>query len=171
MRSVDHFTVPRDPYIDERTVAKIGADMTRPTHYRALERMYLAAPINGFYLPTIEVSEGMATVEIDVSGKYFHAMGAAHGSVIFKMLDDASFFASNSLELEVFVLTTAFTTYLTRPISVGTLRSVGRVVNRTRSQFVAEAVAYDGKGKEVGRGSGIFVKSKHRLDGAPGYGA
>jgi uncharacterized protein (TIGR00369 family) len=133
--------------------------------------MYVAAPINEFYQPTIEVSEGTATVEIEVSEKYFHAMGAAHGSVIFKMLDDAAFFASNSLEPEVFVLTTSFTTYLTRPISAGTLRSVGRVVNRTRSQFVAEAVAYDGEGNEVGRGSGIFVKSKHHLGDAPGYGA
>ena len=56
------------------------------------------------------------------------------------MLDDAAFFAANSLERDVFVLTTSFTTYLTRPVSSGTLRSVGRVVNRNKSQFIAEAV-------------------------------
>ncbi len=30
-------------------------------HYRRLESMYLAAPINQFYEPKIEISEGEAT--------------------------------------------------------------------------------------------------------------
>jgi acyl-coenzyme A thioesterase PaaI-like protein len=92
-----------------------------------------------------------------------------HGSVYFKMLDDAAFFAANSLEREVFVLTTSFTTYLTRPVVGGVLRSAGRVVDRTRSQFLAEAAVSDGDGNEVGRGSGVFVRGKLRLAQVPGY--
>ena len=87
------------------------------------------------------------------------------------MLDDAAFFASNSLEREVFVLTTSFTTYLSKPVSSGALRSVGRVVNRNKSQLIAEAVVYDSKGGEIGRGSGIFVRSNLPLSGAKGYAA
>ncbi len=142
----------------------------RDPHFVALERMYLAAPINELYRPTIHVSEGEATVEIEVSEKLFHAADAVHGSVYFKMLDDAAFFAANSLEREVFVLTTTFTTYLTRPVSSGRLRSVGRVVHRTRSQFIAEAVVSDSDGHEIGRGSGVFVRGKVRLREARGYG-
>jgi uncharacterized protein (TIGR00369 family) len=143
--------------------------MNKDPHYTALENMYLAAPINDFYCPKIDVADSEATIEIEVSEKLFHTAGAVHGSVYFKMLDDAAFFAANSLERDVFVLTTSFTIYLTKQISSGTLRSVGRVVNHSKSQFIAEAIAYDAEGNEVGRGSGIFVRGKFPLKKTPGY--
>ena len=85
------------------------------------------------------------------------------------MLDDAAFFAANSLEGDVFVLTTSFTTHLTRPVSSGTLRSVGRVVSRNKSQFIAEAVLHDSEGNQIGRGSGVFMRSKLPPSGTRGY--
>lgn len=145
--------------------------MEKDRHFAALERMYLAGPINALFRPTIEVEDGAATVEIEVSEQLFHSAGAVHGSVYFKMLDDAAFFAANSLEREFFVLTSSFTTYLTRPVSSGRIRSVGRVVSRGRSQILAEAVAYDGRDREIGRGSGVFVKSRRPLKEVPGYGS
>ena len=143
--------------------------MTDERHHRRLERMYLAAPINAFYEPRLRVSEAEAVVEIDLAEKYFHAADAVHGSVYFKLLDDAAFFAANSLEREWFLLTTTFTTYLTRPVSSGTLRAVGKVVHRGKSQVLAEAVVSDGQGTEVGRGSGLFVRSKLAFANALGY--
>ena len=143
--------------------------MSTQDHYRALESMYQAAPINQIYRPVMEVGEGVATIEIALSEQFHHSAGAVHGSVYFKMLDDAAFFAANSLEFEVFVLTTAFTTYLTRPVASGTLRACGRVVHSNRSQFIAESIVYDSEGKEIGRGNGIFVRSKNRLVEAKGY--
>ena len=140
-------------------------------HFRALEAMYQAAPINEFYKPTMQVEEGEATIEIDVKREFYHAAHAVHGSSYFKMLDDAAFFAANSLEPEVFVLTTSFTTYITRPISEGKMIAKGKVVNRNKSQFIAEAVVYDQEGNEIGRGNGIFVRSKMRLIDAMGYAA
>ena len=144
--------------------------MTKDPHFVALQNLYLAAPITEIYRPTIEVSDSEATIEIEVSQRLFHSLGAVHGSVYFKMLDDAAFFAANSLERDVFVLTTSFTTYLTRPVSEGRIRSVGRLVNRNNSQFIAEAVLSDSQGNELGRGSGVFVRSKLLLSEAEGYG-
>jgi uncharacterized protein (TIGR00369 family) len=114
--------------------------------------------------------EAEAKIGIEVSEKLFHAAGAVHGSVYIKPLDDAAFFAANALERDVFVLTTSFTTYLTRPVSSGKLRSHGRVVSQTRSQFIAEAVVRDSNGNEVGRGNGIFVRGKTRFREVSGYG-
>ena len=131
--------------------------------------MYLAAPINRIYEPRIEIREGSARVEIELSEKFHHSAGAVHGSVYFKMLDDSAFFAANSLEAEVFVLTTSFTTYLTRPVSTGRLRSEGRVVNQNRTQIIAESIVFDDEGNEIGRGNGIFVRGKSPLRGARGY--
>ena len=144
--------------------------MRQEEHFRRLENMYAAAPINAFFKPSMSVSEGSAVIEIDVSEKLFHAAGAVHGSVYFKMLDDAAFFASNSYETEVFVLTSAFTTYLTRPINSGAITANGRVVNKSKSHFIAESVIQDSEGNEIGRGSGIFVRGKTRLVDALGYG-
>jgi uncharacterized protein (TIGR00369 family) len=143
----------------------------RDRHFVALERMYVSAPVNAFYRPRIGVSEAAAWIEIDADARFHHAAGAVHGSVYFKMLDDAAFFAANSLEREVFVLTTSFTTYLTRPVSAGMIRSVGRVVSRTRSQFIAEATVEDAEGREIGRGSGVFVRGRTRLENLAGYAA
>ncbi len=143
--------------------------MSDINHFRSLENMYAAAPINQIYNPTMTVSEGTAEIEIELSEKYHHSGGGVHGSVYFKMLDDAAFFASNSYEKDVFVLTTSFTTYLTRPVSQGKLKAVGKVVNKNKSQFIAEAVVYDSKGNEIGRGNGVFVRSKIPLIQAAGY--
>ena len=138
-------------------------------HYRKLERMYLSAPLNDFYRPTIRVDRGRSEITVPVKEELFHAAGAVHGSVYFKMLDDAAWFAVNSLLTDEFVFTATFTVYLTRPVSSGLLRSVGQVVNEGRSRWIAEAVVYDSEGREVGRGSGSFVKSGRTLGPDLGY--
>ena len=138
-------------------------------HYLCLANMYRAAPLNQFYPPRIAISEGECSIEIDIKPEYFHSAGATHGSVYFKMLDDAAFFAANSLEEEVFVLTTSFTTYITRPIASGKMIARGKVVNKNSSQWITEAVVYDEEGRELGRGNGIFVRSKIQLNNTRGY--
>lgn len=143
--------------------------MNDQEHFQRLESMYAAAPVNDFYQPVMKVTNGEATIEIELEEKFNHAGGAVHGSVYFKMLDDAAFFAANSLEKEVFVLTTSFTTYLTRPISKGKMKAKGKVVNKNRTQFIAEAIVFDANDKEIGRGNGIFVRSKQKLLETSGY--
>jgi acyl-coenzyme A thioesterase PaaI-like protein len=137
---------------------------TIDSHYRALEKMYLSAPINEYFKPAVTINQGCAEIITEIEPKFFHTAGAAHGAVYFKTLDDASFFAANSYVEDVFVLTTSFTTYITRPISEGIMRTVGKVVNQNRSQLIAEAVAYDANDREIARGNGIFVRSKICLD-------
>ncbi len=143
--------------------------MTPEQHFQALAAMYQSAPINEIYPPRLTISEGQCTIEIDIQPRYCHAAGAVHGSVYFKLLDDAAFFAANSVESEVFVLTTSFTTYITRPVSQGIMRAEGRLLNQNRSQLIAEAVLYNRENREIARGNGIFVRSKNRLVDVPGY--
>ena len=137
-------------------------------HYRKLERMYLSAPVNQSYSPTIEISEGRAVVEIEVGEQFFHAANAVHGAVYFKVLDDSAFFAANSLVTDTFVLTVSFNVYFTQPVSEGTLRGEGRVVSRSKNLLIAESVLFNGD-KEVARGSGTFVPSKIELSEDLGY--
>ena len=138
-------------------------------HYSALENMYQIAPINKFFPPKMTVSKGAAVIEIEIKPDYHHTAGAVHGSVYFKLLDDSAFFAANSLEKEVFVLTTSFTTYITRPVVEGTMKAIGKVVNSNKSQWIVESVLYNDQGIEIARGNGIFVRSKILLAKTPGY--
>lgn len=140
-----------------------------PEHHRKLEHMYQMAPINAFYSPRISVSHGEAEITIPVKPDFFHAADAVHGSVYFKLLDDAAFFAVNSLIEDYFALTASFTTYLLRPISEGTMRATGKVVYAGARSFIAESVVMDGEGEEIARGSGNFVVSKIRLTADMGY--
>ena len=98
-----------------------------------------------------------------------HAADAVHGSVYFKLLDDACFFAANSLVDDVFVLTASFNIYLTRPVTGGTMTSAARVVHRSRRMFLAEGEARDGDGRLIARGSGNFMRSSIALDEGVGY--
>ena len=83
------------------------------------------------------------TDEIDVERKMYHAAHAVHGSVYFKALDDAAFFAANSLVEKEFVLTTAFTVYLFQPVTAGSIKAIGRVTHQTGRLFFAESTLED----------------------------
>ncbi len=91
--------------------------------------MYLRAKVNSTLYPTssISISEGRAEVSVEIGDDYFHALNAVHGSVYFKLLDDAAFFAVNSIVTEFFVLTTSFNLNLIRPVSSGKLTASGQV--------------------------------------------
>jgi uncharacterized protein (TIGR00369 family) len=138
-------------------------------HYRRLERLYATAPINRYFEPALRISEGRAELTIPVKPDFFHAAGAVHGSVYFKALDDAAFFAANSLVFDVFVLTASFNVYLTRPVSEGELRASGSVVHRSTNLIVAESFLLDSKGLPIARGSGTFMRSRISLTPQIGY--
>jgi acyl-CoA hydrolase len=67
------------------------------------------------------------------STRYFHAAGAAHGTSYFKMLDDAAFYAANSLVTDRFLLTTAFNLLFTKPLGEGPVIAEGRWVSGQRA--------------------------------------
>lgn len=139
-------------------------------HFRKLERMYHDhAPINDFFDPELSISEGEATIELPVSEDLFHPGGAVHGTAYFKALDDAAFFAVNSLVEDVFVLTTQMNLYLTRPVSEGTMRARGEVLHHNPDQYIAESVLEDGDGKQLARATGQFVRSGIELEPEIGY--
>ena len=143
--------------------------MERLSHFQKLERMYLKAPANEYFKPSIEVSDGAAVVEILAREDFYHAASAVHGSVYFKMLDDAAFFAVSSVVEDVFVLTASFNIYLLRPVTNGLMTAKGRVVNQTRRLIIAESELYDEQERVIARGSGTFMKSSVELSPELGY--
>ncbi|HSM90853.1 MAG TPA: PaaI family thioesterase [Desulfobacterales bacterium] len=143
--------------------------MPDSAHFKKLENMMHSAPMVKLTGARASINEGEAVITLPVRQDFFHAAGALHGSLYFLALDNAAFFAVNSLVEDVFVLTASLTTYMTRPVTEGTVKAVGKVVSRGRTQFIAESVLYDAEGREVGRANGIFVKSRIPLSEKIGY--
>jgi uncharacterized protein (TIGR00369 family) len=139
-------------------------------HFRALERLYASAPINRLFPSHLTVpAAGEARISFTADPGLFHAAGAVHGTLYFKMMDDAAFYAVNSLVSDRFVLTTAFNLLFTRPLPAGPIVAEGRWLSGKRRVFIAEARLVDGAGEEVGRGTGTFMRSTIPLASLPGY--
>lgn len=134
--------------------------------------MYLhSAPINvALYKGiTLSIAHERAELTLPVESKFFHAAHSLHGSVYFKMLDDAAFFAVNSVVTDVFVYTVTFNIQMLRPVTDGQITSVGELKFKSTNLFVADSTLYDQNGKVAGRGSGSFMRSKIALSEDIGY--
>lgn len=141
-------------------------------HYRALESLYASAPINALFESRLTIpAAGLSRIAFTLDERHFHAAGAVHGTAYFKMLDDAAFYAANSLVTDRFLLTTAFNLLFTRPLGPGAVKAEGRWVSGHRRVLIAEARMIDASGEEVARGTGTFMKSRIPLAGLDGYGS
>jgi len=132
--------------------------------------MYDRAPINRWFQPVLRIpEEGRAEIEMNVREDFYHAAHAIHGAVYFKALDDATFFAAQSLVTDCFLVTSSFQLYFLRPVSEGRLLARGQVVSRSKRLYIVEGVLLNDRGKEVARGSGTFMPSAIQLGPQLGY--
>ena len=83
------------------------------SHFKALIKMYKEAPINSLYQPKMSIEEGRAVVSIQVTERFHHSARGLHGSIYFKMLDDAAFFADVTF-FGTFFLVAFFCAFLIR---------------------------------------------------------
>ncbi len=139
-------------------------------HYRGLEALYRSAPINQLFDSELRiVAAGQAEIRFQVAQASFHAAGAAHGTLYFKMMDDVAFYAANSLIGDRFLLTTAFNLHFTKPMRSGEAVAEGRWISGRRRVLVAEARIVDSEGEECARGTGTFLRSHISLTSLAGY--
>lgn len=152
------------------TLPKGAAGQGEAAHFRALESLYTSAPVNSLFASKLEITaQGRSRITFETREDYFHAAGATHGTLYFKMLDDAAFYAANSLVSDRFLLTTGFNLHFTKPLRSGKVTAEGRWVSGKRRVFVAEAHLVDEEGEEIGRGTGTFMRSHIALSGLAGY--
>lgn len=139
-------------------------------HFRRLESLYRSAPVNRQYDSRIEIiAPGQSRIRFTIDEASHHAAGAAHGTLYFKMMDDAAFYAANSLISDRFLLTTAFNLHFTAPMRAGEAVAEGRWISGKRRVLVAEARIIGPDGEEAARGTGTFLRSHIPLSSLPGY--
>ncbi|MBV1916591.1 MAG: PaaI family thioesterase [Sphingomonadaceae bacterium] len=141
-------------------------------HWQALVGLYASAPVNQLFESSLEITgEGSSRISFNIDETCHHAAGAAHGTIYFKMLDDAAFYAANTMVSDRFLLTTSFNLHFTKPVKAGAVIAEGRWVSGRRRVLVAESRLIDAEGDEIGRGTGTFMRSHIPLSGLPGYSA
>lgn len=140
-----------------------------PGHFERLGGVFRASPVNADGRTSLEVRRGGARLERVFDRDSHHAAGAVHGSCLFKLLDDAAFFAANSLVADRFVLTVSFETHFMRPLTGGAVVAEGRVVRATRRIIWSESELRDGDGRLLATGIGTFLESNVELTPEIGY--
>ena len=117
----------------------------------------------------LTVTSEQAEITLPIESKFFHAANSLHGSVYFKLLDDAAFFAVNSIVSDVFVYTVSFNIQILRPVTRGTIKSIGKLKFKSSNLYIADANLYNDQNQLVGCGSGNFMRSKIALTPEIGY--
>ncbi len=135
-------------------------------HFDTLKSEYAKANFNKMIFDsiTLDLSEGGAEITLKIEEKYFHALGAIHGAVYFKLLDDAAYFAAASVVEGHFILTTSFNINILKPVNKGTIKAVGKLKFSSKNLWVAESTLYNEEGKQIAFGTGNFAKSKVPID-------
>ena len=101
--------------------------------------------------------------------EFLDAAGFVHGSVIHRAMNDAALFAANSIVPKELMLNTGFNAQFTGAVAKGELIARGRVIGISEHHWLTEAVVLDSEGKELGRGTGTFVKTEIPLSSDMGY--
>lgn len=146
------------------------------THLKKLVAMYESAPISGKineHCVSYDLSNKFpsAAIKMESSGDLNHPGGSLHGSVYFKLLDDAAWFTAQAVVNDNFIFTTSFTTYIVRPVLEKTkLHAFGKIINVSKSLIIAEStVVEENTNKIVATGSGTFMKGPIPLNNVDSY--
>ena len=118
----------------------------------------------------IAVSEGSATLEMPTSANHYNPNNVVHGGAITSLADSAMGLAvfSTCAPGENFTTADLHINFL-KPVTVesGTLRSVGRVIQRGQQIVVAEAEVVDGQNQLVARATSTLFILQRRLPSPP----
>lgn len=131
-------------------------------HFRALESMYLAAPFHSV-LPAVRLSvePGACSASSEIIPELFHAGGKAHGFTYFRLLDDAAFFAAQSMELEYFLNTSQFSLKFLRPLGAGPV--LCKAIAQQKGRVYESSAELFQNNELFARGEGIFLRSRSLL--------
>ncbi len=133
---------------------------TTHSHAQKLTFMYNQMPFNDDLKPHMEIiALGECKVEAEVNPKFFHGGGIVHGSIIFRVLDDACTFAAWSLIDTHICVTKSLHIHFQRPINQGTMQAYGKVleISQTANEISVEGTLRN-QGQEVARCTAIISR-------------
>lgn len=113
---------------------------------------------NGIH--AIQVSEGYAEIEVEISTNSVNIWGAPHGGVLFAAADVAAGLAAQSLYDGKVVTASANVNFIRADLSGNNLRGIGRAIKRGRTIGFFNVEVYSGKDDLLLTGQFIMHCSK-----------
>jgi uncharacterized protein (TIGR00369 family) len=138
-------------------------------HHHKLQRMYAGAPISQLYGATVRIGDAYADVRFALAPTFDHRAHGTQGSVYYRALDDAAFFAASACEVRRLLTTVSFQINFLQPVAQGQLFANGIVVHQNGELLFAQAELLDGEGRLIATGSGTYTRSAIALGPEVGY--
>ena len=143
--------------------------MNSKDHYLALINMYQAAPMTKMFPADLQIEQGKAIISLIIKEDYFHVAQGLHGSVYFKLLDDASAFAAYSITQSFFAYTANFNINFTAPVTQGKITAVGELVKHEGKKLFTTSRLFNELGLEVANAEGLFIQGSKVFMDIPSY--
>tara|TARA_Y100000588_G_C14102902_1_gene859614 strand:+ start:190 stop:618 length:429 start_codon:yes stop_codon:yes gene_type:complete len=138
-------------------------------HYTKLENMYTKAPFNKFLKSSIKIDQGVCEIIMKIKNEMHNEIKTMHNAYYFMLLDNSAFFAINSLVEDVIISTKSFEIDFLKPIQSGDLIAKAKFVEKTMGNYIASAKLFDQENNLIGKGRGIYRRSKQQLNQINNY--
>jgi uncharacterized protein (TIGR00369 family) len=138
---------------------------TSNSHCQKLAAMYNQMPFNKDLEPQMSfITLGECKVEAAVNPLFFHGGGIIHGSIIFRLLDDACTFAAWSYVEDKLCVTKNLHIHYQSPINEGTMQAYGKVleISQTANEITVEGVMMNQE-KEVARCTAVIARMSAKV--------
>ncbi len=127
--------------------------------------MYNQMPFNEDLKPQMEfINLGECKVKAEVNPRFFHGGGIIHGSIIFRLLDDACTFAAWSYVEDKVCVTKSLHIHYQSPIHTGTMQAYGKVldISQTANEITVEGSLMN-EDKEVARCTAVIARMSAKV--------
>ena len=132
--------------------------------YELLQKIYKAAPTYHLAPPQMQISEGEAVFSINVLPDMLNTAGFLHGAFIFKLMDECSHMAAQTLVDDGLLVTSSFNMYFIKPVKSGEIKGIGKLLKANRQKYLVEAIVVNENNEEIARGMGEFMKANIELE-------
>lgn len=103
------------------------------THSDRLAQMYMNQAINQDLQPVMTFEkDGLCVVKAPVEAKFFHGGGILHGSISFRLLDDACTFAAWSMVTDKACVTKSLNIFFQAPINQGEMEARAELIEMSK---------------------------------------
>ena len=135
-----------------------------PSHVKAVLEVINQGPyFNLLSMPIKEIGMGHSLIELTIGRKHLNPFGALHGGVYASAIDTAAYWSVyGECEEGVGLITIDLKVDFLAPASTGVMTVKGRRIRRGKTMCLAEATAFDEKGKWLAHGTSKLLVLRDR---------
>jgi uncharacterized protein (TIGR00369 family) len=121
---------------------------------------YINHPMHKPLNMSVALKEKSAKITMSVHSSVLNFVGILHGSIYFKLMDDACFFAVIATNQSSFVVTSNMTVNYIKPVSEGMIITHASVITKRGRLYLCESHITNLEGSILAHATGSFIEPK-----------